>query len=201
MRALAGAAFQDFIGEFRQRLALEHVVVQLMRRRSVANRRGHRGQRQQGTRGAYNQGGPHLAGVVENRLQFFPHMGFERRNLARLGRIGLEKALRQPHHAEFETLLPLDLVAFALDDLDAAAADIDHQRPLAAEIDRVAGRRENQPRLLRAGDDVDMQAELFPRLQYELAAVDRLAHRAGRHRQNRIRALARRQALESGESF
>ena len=140
-----------------------------------------------------------MARALEDRFEGLAHISFERGNLAGFGRVGFKEALGQPDHAQLQAFLPPDFVAFALHNLDTAAADIDDQRALAAEVDRMARGGEYHPRFLGAGDHVDMQAELFPRLQHELAAVDRFAHRAGRYRQDRIGALTLGQALESAQ--
>ena len=126
-------------------------------------------------------------------------MRAQRGDLARLGGVGAHESLGQTHDAELEALHPLELVAFARHDLEAASADVDDDRALATEIESVRGGEEDQPRFLGAGDDVDVQAEAVPHAQHEFAAVLGLADGAGRHGEDGIGLMLLRQPLEGFE--
>ena len=45
-----------------------------------------------------------MTGAREDRIEHLPHISFERRDLAGLGRVGLEEAFGQSHHPELEAL-------------------------------------------------------------------------------------------------
>ncbi len=77
--------------------------------------------------------------------------------------------------------------------LGRAAADVDHHRGAAAEVDRVAHGAEDQLALLDAGEPADVDVGERLDLGEELVAVGGLAHRAGRHREHPARALEPRE--------
>ena len=84
-------------------------------------------------------------------------------------------------------------------DLDAAAADVDDDGRVLADIDAVGRRQVNQPRFLGAGDDADADADFALDLGDEVAAVVGFAHRAGRRRDDFVHAVGFGQPLELGQ--
>ena len=66
-------------------------------------------------------------------------------------RVRLDEPLGQPDHADLEAAAEGHVSGGAERDLDAAAADVDHDGGRAADVDAVAGREVNQPGFFGAG--------------------------------------------------
>src|SRR4029077_4243822 len=98
--------------------------------------------------------GPKRAGSSETRPQRPIEVSLKRGDVAIIGRIRREEALRQPYDTELQALHPSKLFSIAGDDLHAAAADVDDDRALTPKVESVRCRQEDQPRLFGPGDDV-----------------------------------------------
>ncbi len=107
--------------------------------------------------------------------------------LVRAGhRIAGDEPLREPDDADLEAARHHRPRRGAERDFNAAAANIDHHRPSPPDVRAVGGRQVDEPRLFGRGNDVDADADLTLNAPEELAAVFRLAGRAGGRRKNLI---------------
>ena len=116
-------------------------------------------------------------------------------------RIGLDEVLGEAQHADLLGDAELEGVPAAQRQLDAAAADVHHQRAPPLEVDAVERGQVDEPRLLvardRPGPDVELAAD---RLQ-EVLAVPGLAHRRGGDGEHLVRPRALRQPLVLAEDI
>ena len=94
-------------------------------------------------------------------------------------RIAERIEIEQAQDAELERGGVVRLARVADDELDRAAADVDDERLLAAEVDGGARAEIDEARLLLAADDGELDAGLVAHHAHEVAAVLRLAHRRG----------------------
>ena len=111
-------------------------------------------------------------------------------------RIGPHEAFGQPDDAQLEAARGLNGVCGAKRDLDAAAADVDHHRPGAADIRPVDGGLMNQPGLVGAGDDAGADSGFVLDSREELAAVSCFAGGTGRGGEHDIHLARLGEALE-----
>ncbi len=94
-----------------------------------------------------------------DRSELEPH-GETRALEALAGQLAVAEVLAtQAHAADRETLEPLRLVAFADDELGAAAADVDDELGRLARVHMMGDAEIDEARLLHARDDVDGMAE------------------------------------------
>ena len=143
---------------------------------------------------------PCLRNSAEHRIELVGEMRLERFDLRpRSGGSAAEEALAQAGDADLVALQRHRLAALDEDELDAAAADVDDQRRLAAQVDGVAHAEVDEARFLAAGDDLDAQADVVLDLLDEVAAVGGLAHGAGRDGGDAGHALALGQGAEGGQ--
>ena len=111
-------------------------------------------------------------------------------------RIGLREAFGEPDHAELEAAPELHARRRAERDLGAAAADVDHDRGLAADVDRVGRGEMDEPRLLGAGDDAHADADVAMHGGEEVRAVLGFADRARGRGDDLVDAVGFGQPLE-----
>src|SRR5439155_10688115 len=99
--------------------------------------------------------------------------------VARLNGIALHEPLGETDHAEFEAATEIDRGAGSARHLDAAAADVEDDGDVARHTDAVDRREMDEAGFLRPRDDARQDAGLLRHGLQELAAVVRLAGRAG----------------------
>jgi hypothetical protein len=137
-----------------------------------------------------------LDDLAEEPADFGVDEAVELALVARRHRIALHEALGQPDHAQLEALSAFHGRAGAARDLDAATADVDDDADVAGEADAVRRGPVNQAGLFGAGNDMRADAGGFGDLLEELAAVLRLARRAGRDSDDLVHAVAVGEAAE-----
>ena len=120
-----------------------------------------------------------LATRLRIGIELLAEVGLQVGQVARTGWIVGQELLAEPRDADLHAVQRDRLVVLAEDELDAAAADVDDQGRLAAQIDGVADAEVDQPRFLASGNDLHAQADFVPHALNEVAAVGGLAHGAG----------------------
>jgi hypothetical protein len=98
--------------------------------------------------------------------------------------IGADKPFGEPNDADLEAPRQLNRGAGTKRDFHAAAADIDHHRASAADIDTIDRRLVDEAGFLRPGDDHCPNAGLTLDPRQELAAIARFTGRTGRDGKN-----------------
>jgi hypothetical protein len=136
------------------------------------------------------------ADARDDRIEHRAHALGQLRALARAGRIGARAGLRQPDHPQLQRRRVVQLLGVGEDHLERAASQVDLGEALLAEIDRAARAQVDEPRLLVAADDADVDARLVARRAHELAAVLGLAHSAGGDGGQRVDVVAIGDAAE-----
>jgi hypothetical protein len=122
----------------------------------------HRDQRVHRARRAdrlHRPGAPHAQQQVSHLAL---EMALERADLSRRGGLLGKELLRQPCYAQRQTAHPERPAVLRERQLDAAAPHVDQQMGTALEPECVTRGPEDQPRLLRAGDDLDGQPRFAP---------------------------------------
>ena len=104
-------------------------------------------------------------------------------------RIRRDEPLGQPDDAHLEAAAQPQLFGVAERDLDAAAADVDHDRRPAHHVDAVDRGEVDEARLLGAGDHAGPDAGLLDDAGEELAPVLRFARGAGGGRKDLVDAV------------
>ncbi len=148
-----------------------------------AQQAGQRRRRPRRERDVVEAHGPHAR---DHRLQHGPHAVSQVRPLARGRRIGAGEALGQADDAQLQRRRVVELLRVGEDDLQRAAAEIEQRHPPLAQVQRTARPQVDEPRLLVAADDADVDARLVAGGAHELTAVLRLANGAGRDRHQRV---------------
>ena len=87
---------------------------------------------------------------------------------------------------ELQRRREVQLLRVGEDRLERATAEIEQRDAALAQVERAARAQIDEPRLLVAADDANVDACLVARRAHELAAVLRLAHGAGRDRHQRV---------------
>ncbi len=105
-------------------------------------------------------------------------------------RIGPDEVLGEAQHADLLGDAQLQGVPAPQRQLDAAAADVHHQRAPPLEVDAVEGGQVDEPRLLVAGDRARPDVELAADRLQEVLAVPGLAHGRGGHGEHLVRPRA-----------
>src|SRR5476649_259382 len=121
--------------------------------------------------------------------------------IARLERIGFHEPFGEADDAELEAAAELDRGAGAARDLDAAAADIDHDGDVARHADAVHRGHVDEPGFFRARDHAWTNAGLLRDRLQEFAAVLGLPRRAGGDGDNLINLMGFGQTPEFRENL
>ncbi len=114
-------------------------------------------------------------------------------------RIGPDEAFGKADDARLEALSQLEPPGGPERDLDAAAANVDHDRGGGADVDAVGGGQVDQPGLFRAGNQLDPDARFAGDIRDEVAAVVCLTGGACRRREDLVDLVRLGQALEPAE--
>ena len=127
--------------------------------------------------------------LIERLADLIADVAHELPLVARLDRIGFDESLAQADDAELEAAPGFNGRAASAGHLDAAAADVDHDRDVARETNAVNGGRMDQPRFLGSRDEPRADARMPLDGVEELAAILRLAHGARRNGDNFFYAM------------
>ena len=171
---------EGFLGQGRRALAAGALALeaeQARQGRRRARRKGHEVE----PHGAHarDHGLEHRAGALRHLAA-----------LARRGRVRDGTGLGEANDAQLERGREVQLLRVGEHDLERAAAQIEQGHAPLAEVERAARAEVDEPGLLVAADDADVDAHLVARRPHELAAVLRLAHGARRHRDQRVGLVA-----------
>src|SRR5262249_47568420 len=139
----------------------------------------HGDQRVNGARRADRLHRPGATDAREQVVELVMQVALEGTHLPRGGRVLGEELLRQAGDAERQAAHPERTAVLAPRPLDPAAAHVGPEVGPSLQGEGVAGGAEDEPRLVRTGDDLDGESGLAAQARDEALAVARLAHRAG----------------------
>jgi hypothetical protein len=180
---------QSALAQRAQRGRLHGDVVQRLRAPARLHLVRQQAQGQDGARGAdghLEAGAGHRRGPLRQNVF---HVRLQPRLVAGRERVGVDVALGQAQHAQLLGDDLLQAAAHAQRQLQAAAADVDHQRAPALQVDAVQRGQVDETRLPLAGDGLGPDLDGAAHLLQEVLAVGGLADGGGGHRQDLVDAV------------